>query len=50
MYFPNKGQPNACLASMQRTFYPKHASYFGDGSGRDVQIILNNGTLTNIDK
>jgi len=35
---------------MQRTFYPKHASYFGDGSGRDTQIIYNNGTLNSIDK
>jgi|TARA_B110000285_G_scaffold224695_1_gene281845 hypothetical protein len=50
MYHPNKVQPNAGFASMQRTFYPKHASYFGDGSGRDVQIIMANGGLNSIDK
>jgi len=35
---------------MQRTFYPKHVSYYGDGSGRDVSIIKNNGTLNHVDK
>ena len=38
------------LKIFQRTFYPKHASYFGDGSGRDVQIIMANGGLNHIDK
>ena len=50
MYHPNKTQPNYSLAALQRTFYPKHLSYFGDGTGRDVQIIMNNGTLNAIDK
>jgi hypothetical protein len=35
---------------MARTNHPKYASYFGDGSGRDKYIIMNNGGLTNDDK
>ena len=35
---------------MQRTFYPKHVNYFGDGSGRDLQVIYNNGTLNSVNK
>lgn len=31
---------------MQRTFYPKHVSYYGNGSGRDAQITQNNGGLS----
>lgn len=50
MYHPNKTQPNQSLAALQRTFYPKHTSYFGDGTGRDMQVILNNGSLNHIDK
>ena len=30
---------------MQRTFYPKYVNYFGNGSGRDHQIIGANGGL-----
>lgn len=37
-------------AGMTRTFYPKYASYMGDGSGRDSYVILNNGGLANSDK
>ncbi len=33
-----------------RTMSPKYASYFGDGSGRDSYIVLNNGGLTSTDK
>ena len=33
-----------------RTFSPKYASYFGNGSGRDTYVVLNNGGLTNSDK
>ena len=29
-----------------RTHEPKYASYFGDGSGRDSYVIVNNGGLT----
>lgn len=36
MYHSIKTETNGTFASMQRTFYPKHASYFGDGSGRDL--------------
>ena len=49
MYHPNKGQPNPNLASMQRTFYPKHTHFFGSGSGRDAFIITNNGGLNKVD-
>ena len=35
MYFPGKTQSNGVFAGMQRTFYPKHVTYFGNGSGRD---------------
>ena len=50
MYFPGKTQNNPTLASLQRTFYPKHTTYWGDGTGRDQQTIMNNGGLTPIDK
>ena len=50
MYFPCTSNPTHELATMQRTFYPKHTSYFGDGSGRDLQIILNTGGLNRIEK
>jgi hypothetical protein len=33
-----------------RTFSPKYANYFGDGSGRDSYVVTNNGGLANIDK
>ena len=33
-----------------RTISPKYASYFGDGSGRDTYVVLNNGGLTHADK
>ena len=46
MYFPGRTQSNQCFASMQRTFYPKYVNYYGNGSGRDHQIIGNNGGLT----
>lgn len=39
MHFTSKAQPNATFAGLQRTFYPKYASYFGDGAGRDSHII-----------
>lgn len=45
MYHGGKTQPNQTLAGLQRTFYPKYVSYFGDGSGRDAFIVQNNGTL-----
>ena len=35
---------------MNRTDYPKYASYFGDGKGRDKYIILNNGGLAQQNK
>jgi hypothetical protein len=38
------------LAALQRTHAPKYVSYYGDGSGRDHQIISNNGGLTSVDK
>lgn len=50
MYFGGKTQTNFCFASMQRTHYPKYVSYFGNGSGRDQQVIINNGGLTKSDK
>jgi len=43
MYHPGKTQPDVHLATLQRTFYPKHCHYFGSGSGRDSFIIMNNG-------
>ena len=43
--------PHSSLeAGMARTNHPKYASYFGDGSGRDKYIIMNNGGLTTDDK
>lgn len=33
-----------------RTCDPKYANYFGDGSGRDTYVVLNNGGLLNSDK
>jgi hypothetical protein len=50
MYHPNKTQPDQGMASMQRTFYPKHCHYFGSGCGRDAFIILNNGGFNRVDK
>ena len=43
--------PHSSLeATMTRTFYPKYASYMGDGSGRDSYVVVNNGGLANSDK
>ena len=43
--------PHSALeSSMHRTFAPKHANYFGDGSGRDSYVTMNNGGLANNDK
>lgn len=50
MYHPGKTQPDQGLASLQRTFYPKHCHYFGSGGGRDAFIILNNGGFNKVDK
>lgn len=41
---------SAIESTMARTFYPKYASYTGDGTGRDSYVILNNGGLTSTDK
>lgn len=46
----NKPKLNAIEASLMRTDNPKYASYFGNGSGRDTYIVLNNGGLTSLDK
>lgn len=35
------------FASMQRSFYPKHCNYYGDGQGRDSYVISKNGGLIN---
>ena len=37
-------------STMSRTFYPKYASYMGDGSGRDSYVVVSNGGLTNKEK
>ena len=50
MFHPNKTQPNQVFASLQRTFQPNHVNYFGDGTGRDAQVVVNNGGLNHIDK
>ena len=50
MYFGGKTQPNGTIASMQRTFYPKYTTYWGDGTGRDNQILEFNGGLTGVQK
>ena len=43
--------PHSPLEStMTRTFYPKYSNYFGDGSGRDSYVVLNNGGLAGSDK
>jgi len=41
---------SAIEAGMTRTFYPKYASYMGDGSGRDSYVTVNNGGLTSNEK
>ena len=41
---------SAVEAGMTRTFYPKYASYMGDGSGRDSYVTVNNGGLTGEEK
>ena len=39
--------PHSALEStMTRTFHPKHALYFGDGSGRDTYVVVSNGGLS----
>lgn len=50
MFHPGKTQPDPGMASMQRTFYPKHVSYFGSGCGRDTFVVVNNGGLNRADK
>jgi len=40
-YPSSKLEANYC----HRTHYPKHASYFGDGSGRDTYAVFDNGGL-----
>lgn len=50
MFHPGKTQTNPTFASMQRTFYPKHVLYFGNGTGRDMQILCNNGGLEKLDR
>ena len=50
MYFGGKTQPNTCIASMQRTYYPKHVTYWGDGAGRDGLVLEYNGGLTPVIK
>jgi hypothetical protein len=41
---------SALETQLMRTFSPKYANYFGDGSGRDTYVVLNNGGLANCDK
>ena len=31
--------------ALARTFYPKHTTYNGDGSGRDGYVVMGNGGL-----
>ena len=50
MYFGGSSQPNSTLAGLSRTFYPKHISYYGNGTGRDGHITMNNGGLNHTDK
>ena len=50
MYHPGSTQPNSTLAGLQRTFYPKYISYFGNGTGRDCHVIKNNGGMCKVDK
>ena len=50
MFFPGKTNKNPTLASLQRTFYPKHVNYFGDGTGRDLGVIQYNGGLVKTEK
>ena len=33
-----------------RTNHTKYANYFGDGSGRDTYVVLNNGGLASNEK
>lgn len=46
----NKPRLASLEATLMRTDNPKYASYFGNGSGRDTYIVLNNGGLTSTDK
>ena len=36
--------------NLLRTFSPKHANYFGDGSGRDTYVVTDNGGLMDREK
>ena len=33
------------MSTLNRTYYPKHVSYFGDGAGRDKYVIFNHEGL-----
>ena len=41
---------SAVESTMSRTFYPKYASYMGDGSGRDSYVVIDNGGLAGTEK
>ena len=41
---------SALESQLMRTFSPKYANYFGDGSGRDTYAVVNNGGLTSVEK
>ena len=45
-----KTQNNGTLASMQRTSNPTYHRYYGNGTGRDHQILEFDGGLTSAPK
>jgi hypothetical protein len=45
-----KTQNNGTLASMQRTSNPTYHRYYGNGTGRDHQILEYDGGLTSAPK
>ena len=47
---PPKYPHSSLEAQMGRTFHIKTSSYFGDGSGRDKGIIMNDGGNSKVDK
>ena len=44
-----KARYTALESTMMRTMHPKYVNYFGDGTGRDTYIVLNNGGLAKKD-
>lgn len=52
-FYKNNSTPKRYTAldtKLMRTEDAKYVNYFGDGSGRDTYVVLNNGGQTTCDK